>query len=167
MRGKHINLAGKQIDLEVFQEFQGVGGIAERLQEALEPLMRFHVEIIEIRVAALVKPMRSHPGLSDPVHLRSADLDFDRGAERTPQGIMQRLIPVRLGYGDIVLELSRNGIVQAMQCAQRDVAGGNVLDDDAKTVNIQDFGECEMLIRHLLVDAEKLLFAAGNLRIQS
>ena len=38
----------------MFQEFEGIGGITEGLQKALEPLMSFHVEIVEIRRSVLL-----------------------------------------------------------------------------------------------------------------
>ena len=38
---EHVDFAGKQIDFEMFQKFQRIGGIAQGLEQALQPLMRF------------------------------------------------------------------------------------------------------------------------------
>ncbi len=89
MRREYVNFAGKKIDLDMFQEFQGIGRIAEGLQQALQPLMGFHVQIVEIGIRALIKPVRRYPGLGDAVHLGRANLNFDGGAVRPPQGAVQ------------------------------------------------------------------------------
>ena len=79
---KYVDLAGKQINLEMFQEFQGIGGIAKRLQQALQPLMGFHMQIVEICIGTLIEPVRSNACLGDSVHFGRANLHFDGGAVR-------------------------------------------------------------------------------------
>ena len=150
----------------MFQEFQRIGGIAERLQQALQPLVGFHVQVVEIRIRTLVEPVRRDACLGDSMHFGSANLHFDGRAVGSPQGVVQRLVAISLGDGDIVLEFSGDGIVETVQCTQRDVTGGHVFDNDAKAVDIEDLGECEILLHHFRVDTIELLFSPRHLGIQ-
>jgi len=98
------------------------------------------------------------------VHFLGADLHFHRRAKRAEQGGVQGLVAIRLGNGDVILELAWNGFVQRVQGAEREVAVARAFNHDAKAVNVEDFGKCQVLFLHLAVDAVQVLFAAAYLR---
>ena len=106
--------------------------------------------------------MRSNAAFGQLVHLVRADLHLDGCAKRAEQRGMQRLIAVRLGNGDVVLEFAGKRFVQAMQYAEREIARGNILDQDAKTVDIQHLREGQRFGLHLLVDAIQVFLASAH-----
>jgi hypothetical protein len=79
---EHVDLIGEQIDLEMLQEFRRVAALTQTFQQVLQPLMRLLMQVVDILVAALVQPMRSHARIGDFVHLVGTDLNFYRRAER-------------------------------------------------------------------------------------
>ncbi|CFN99575.1 Uncharacterised protein [Bordetella pertussis] len=125
------------------------------------------LQLVERQVGILVEPVRGHAFLGDVVHVARAELELHRRAIRTHQRGVQGLVAVDLGDGDVVLELARHGPVQLVQRAQRQVALGQGMDDDAETVDIQDFGKRFLLFGHLAVDAVQRLLAAGHLGLDA
>ena len=75
---------------------------------------------------------------------------------------MQALVAVGLGDGDVVFDVAGLGLIEAVQCAEGGVAGGDVVDDDAEAVNIHHFGEMQFFVLHFLVDAVEVFFAAAD-----
>ena len=49
-----------------------------------------------------------------------------------------------------------------MDAAHRAVAGGDVLNNDAKRIDIHNFFEAFMFVSHLLINAKKVLFSANH-----
>ena len=134
-------------------------------EQALQPAMRLLLRFGDVElVAALVQPVRGDAGLGDAMHVLRADLRFERRAERTEQRGVQRLVAVGLRDRDVVLELARDRLVQAVQDAERGVAGGHVLDQDAHAVDVEHLRERVVLFAHLLVHAVHRLFAAAHRR---
>ncbi len=131
------------------------------VEQRLQPLVRALLGFADFGVGALVQPVRGDAGLGDAVHRLGADLDLDGHAVGADQGRVQRLISVHLGNGDVVLELPGYGLVQPMQRTQGEVAGGYVLDDDPKAVDVEHLREREVLFVHLVVDRKDVLLAAG------
>ena len=112
--------------------------------------------------ARLVQPVRRDAGLGDAMHVVGADLRLQRRAERAEQRRMQRLVAVGLRNRDVVLELAGDRLVEAVQHAERGIAGGRVGDQDAHAVDVEHLRERVALLAHLLVDAVDRLFAAGD-----
>ena len=110
--------------------------------------------------------MGGHAGLGDAVHLLGADLQLDRRAERPDQRRVQRLVAVGLGDRDVVLEFARHRLVQAVQRAEREVAGRHaVLHDHPEAVDVVHLGKRKVLFEHLLVGAVDVLFAPVDHRL--
>ena len=165
LRREDVDLVREEVDLEMFEELDRVARLRLHLDQALQPLVGLFLQIGEAAVGALVEPVRGDAGLRDLVHFDGADLHFDRGAERPEQHGVQRLVAVGLGDRDIVLELARDRLVEAVQRPQRDVARMHVLDDDAEAEHVEHLRERQRLLAHLAVDRIKMLFAAVNLRL--
>ena len=79
----------------MLQEFGRIAALVRAFQQFLQPLVGFLVQVVDRFVAALVQPVRGHPGLGDLVHFTGANLDLDGRAKRTEQRGVQRLIAVR------------------------------------------------------------------------
>src|SRR6267378_4000385 len=159
---EHVDFVRKEVDLDVLQEFGGIARGVLDVEQRLQPLVGALLHFVDLRVGALVQPVRSDAGVGDAVHGLRADLDFDRHAVRADQRGVQRLIAVDLRDRDVVLEFSGDRLVQAVQGAEREVAGGNVLDDDPKTVDVEHLRERQVLLVHLVVDRIDVLLAAGD-----
>ncbi len=153
---------GEEVDLQMLEELDGRAALRLHLQQALQPLVGLLLKIGQLGVARLVEPVGRDAGLGELVHLLRADLHFDRHAERAEQRRVQRLVAVGLRDGDVVLELARDRLVQAVQGAHRPVARGHVLHDHAEAEDVGHLREGEVLLLHLVVDAVEVLLAAAH-----
>ena len=136
-RRKDVDLIGKQIDLDVFDEFRGVRTGALNVKKALQPggdeLLQFaRVEPV------VVHPVRKKPHFINAVHRFGTDLVFDRGARGTDHRGVQTLVAVRFWDGDEVLKAPMHRFVELMNGAKRQVALFLGAHDDAEAVNVQD-----------------------------
>ena len=139
--------------------------LALDLEQRLQPAVRLALHVGQRNAFVLVHPVRSDAGFRNPMHLLGADLDLHRQAVRADQRGVQRLVAVRLRDCDVVLELSGNRLVKAVQGAERNVAGRNVCDDDAVAVDIVHLGKRQVLLDHLAVRGIQVLRAPGDARI--
>ena len=101
--------------------------------------------------------MRGDAALGDLMHVVGADLDLDAFAVRADHGRVQRLVAVGLGHGDVIFEAARNGFVGRMDHAERLVALGDVVDDDAKSDHVVRPARSRLAPLHLLVDRVEVL----------
>ena len=90
--------------------------------------------------------------LGDNVHFIGAHLELDVHARGTYQRGVQRLIPIELGNGNVVFELSGHGLEHLVQDAQSGVAVGDAGNNHPKAIHISDLGKAQVLEVHLLVD---------------
>ena len=167
-RRKHIHFIGKQINFDVLEKFQRIARTRLNFQKRLQPLMRFLLHVGKMPILGVhrfVHPVRGHTGFGDFVHANGADLQFHRRAIGAEQRRVQRLVAVGFGDRDVILEFARERFVECMQGTQRQIAGGDILDDDAKAVNIQHLGKRDALFEHFFVDRRKIFFAARHCRI--
>ncbi len=159
--GEDEDLVGEQVDLDRLQEFLGVLEVLLPLHQLAKPgelLIVFRDE----RLAFLVCPVGRNPFLGDPVHLLGADLDLHPFAHRANHGGVQRLVHVRLGDGDEVLEAAGDRLPELVDEAERLVARGHGGHDQAEGDHVVDLVEVDPLRLHLLVDRIDVLEATGN-----
>ena len=104
--------------------------------------------------------MRGNAVFGDLVHLFGADLDFKRDAVRADDGGVERLVHVRLGRADIVLEAAEHGPVKVVDDAEYVVAVGHGVDDDAEGEEVEHLIHRFILRIHLAVDAVGVLHAS-------
>ena len=160
-----VDFLGKQVALDVLEKLLRVARLGLNLEQALQPAMRLQLRFGDVDLAiGLVQPVRRDARFGDAMHVLRADLRFQRRAERSEQRRVQRLVAVRLRDRDVVLEFARNRLVQAVQYAERRVAGRHVLDDHANAVDVEDLRKTIVLLAHFLVHAVDRLLAAGNRR---
>ena len=109
--------------------------------------------------------MRSDTVFSGPVHLEGSYLYLEGLTVLSYQSGMQRLIHILLGHCDIVLEPAGNGFVILVNDTQCGIAVHNRFNDYPDCKEIVYLIQGLTLILHLLVDREKVLNAAVDLRI--
>ena len=78
---------------------------------------------------------------------------------------MQRLVAVRLGDGDVVLEPAQYRLVEVVHHAQGPVAGVCAVDDDAEAEHVHEIRERLALGLHLSVDRVQVLLPADHLGV--
>ena len=162
LRRKHVDGIGEQVDLDVFEEFGRVARLLLDVEQRLQPRMRALLQVGRVRFAALVQPVRRHARFGRAVHFLRADLEFDGCAVRADDGRVQRLVAVQLANRDVILELARHGLVQAVQGAQGHVTVGKAAHHHAEAVHVQHLRERQVLAAHLFIDVVQGLFAARD-----
>src|SRR5688572_7272634 len=130
---EHVHLVREQVDLDALEKLLRASALLD-LDELLQPLARPIAVRAIARVAGLVLPVRRDARLRDLVHVLGTDLHLDRHAVRTEQRRVQRLVAIRAGDGDVVLEPPGHRLVHAVYVAKRAVAGIDGFDQDRKSV---------------------------------
>ena len=120
--------------------------------------------------AFLVAPVGGDAVLGEAVHLVRADLHLQRPRAQAENRRVQRAVDTLLRVGDVVVELAGNRLPEVVDDAERAVAVGLRLDEDAQRQEVVDLVEGLALGRvllHLLVDAVEMLGAALHLGVDA
>src|SRR5206468_3526200 len=161
LRREHENLVLENVDLERLDELLRVSHVVLPFEELTDP--RELGLVVAVALAAfLVAPVRRDAVLREVVHVSRAHLDLDRLAASPDDRRVQRLVHVRLGHRDVVVELPRDRRPERVHHAKRGVAGWDVVDDDADREDVVDLFEADALPAHLLRDGPQVLGAAGE-----
>ena len=91
--------------------------------------------------AFFILPVRGDPDFGRAVHLPGANLHFQRLAMRAEHLGMQRLVHIRLRFGDIVGEHIRQRQPHAVHLPEHGVAGLYRIDDHADRFQVEDLAE--------------------------
>ena len=109
-------------------------------------------------VAGFVKPVRSNAVVRHRLHFFSTYLNFDRHAMHAEKRGVQRLIAVRFGDGDVVLESAGDRFIQIVNGTQHAITGVYRVNNDAKGIDIHDVRERLAFDPHLFIDTVEMLF---------
>ena len=123
-------------------------------QQVAQPFVSAGLRIGNLLTFGFIQPVRGNPAFGHVMHRLRAYLNFQGLAVRPDQHCVQGLIPVCLGDGDVVFEPARHRFEQIVGHAQRTVAFIHAAGDNAVSVNIEHFGEGQMLRMHFLVNAK-------------
>ncbi len=118
---------------------------------------------VAARAGLLVAPVRGHAVFGEAVHLLGADLHLERAAVVADHDGVQRLIAVRLGPRDVVVELARHRLPEMMHDAEHRIAILDVGHDHAKCPHVVELGKIELLAAHLAPDAVDVFRPAADL----
>jgi len=135
---------------------------ASPFEQALQPFARTGVGDTARITAAFVNPVRSDARLGHRFHVVGADLHLDRKAVGCQQGGVQGLVTIRLGDGNIVLELARHRLVQVMDGAEYPVTGVDLVHHNAESEHIHHIGKGQVLVGHLQVDTVEVFLPAAD-----
>ena len=114
----------------------------------------------------LVCPVRTDAELGLLVHGTCTDLHLEHPAIVGDHRRVQRAVAVRLGVGDVVIELTRQIAPQPVHDTKRGVALCNRIDEHAQRARVVDFADPDALALHLAPDAVEMLRSARELRVQ-
>jgi hypothetical protein len=101
------------------------------------------------------------------MHVHGADLDLQRDALRTHHRRVQRLIHVRLGHRDVVLETAGDGLPESVDGAERPVAVAERGNEDAEADEVVDLVELLAADHHLFVDRVQVLRPPLHIRFHA
>ena len=150
-----------EVDLQELEELLGAVRVLLQLEQLAEPA-EVLVQLVR-RAVALVDPVRRDAVLGGAVHLLGADLHLEQLAARTEDRGVERLVRVRLGAGDVVLDplLDRRPVV--VDDAEHVVAVRHRAHDDPHRHEVVDLVERLAPLLHLLEDRPEVLGPAGDL----
>ena len=132
--GEDVNGVRGEVHLHVVPELGGIARFVLDVEQRLQPVRAGFARVG--LGAAAVEPVGGHAAFGNLVHLLGAYLEFDADVGRADQRGVQGLVAVGFGVGDEVVELTRHGLVELVQVAQRGVAGGAAGHDDAHAVEV-------------------------------
>src|SRR5690606_28417306 len=93
----------------------------------------------------LVESMGGDTVFGNLVHPQRADLQLDALAGGTDDGGVDRAVVILLRRGDVILEAARNDPPPRVYDAECPVAGRDVADDDAESVDVRQLLERKRL----------------------
>ena len=117
------------------------------------------VVLVDPGAALLVLPVGGDSLLGDAVHVVGADLHLEGVAVLREDRGVQRLVAVRAGHGDEVLDPPRDRAPGVVQDAERRVAVGHAVDQDPEGHEVVDLLEVDLLALELLLDRVEALDA--------
>ena len=159
LRREDEHLVLEDVELDAFDELGRVADLALPVHQLAQPGQLGVVVALGLG-ALLVAPVRRDPDLADGVHRVGPDLDLERLAVERDHGRVEALVAVRLGNRDVVVELARDRLPEAVDDAQRRVAVPDLVHQQADRVDVVDLAEGRRLALHLLPDGEEVLRAA-------
>ena len=168
--GEAEHLILEQLELGVLEEFFRIVTLKQNAHEVAQPsigvavLTRRHVvACARAVVGVLIKRMSCDAVLGHRVHPLGANLQLHALMARSDDGGVDRLIIVRLGIGDVVLEASWNRVPGGVHDGKRPVAVGCVVpNDDAEAVDVRELLKRNLLALHLAPDGVRLLLAVNH-----
>ena len=99
------------------------------------------------------------------VHVEGADLDFHAFVLRADDDGVQTFIAVAFRVGDIVVELARNRLPEAVDNAQRGVTLGNGVHQNPYGADVEQAVESELFLYHFFVNGVDMLRSSGNFKM--
>ena len=162
-RREDEDLASVEVDLQPLHELPGVGHVLQPLHHLTQP--REVGGVARLLAAFLVAPVRGDAELRRAVHVARPDLDLERLAPGPDDRRVQRLVHVRLGHGDVVLEPAGDGTPEGMHRAERGVGIAEALHLDPHADQVVDLVELLAADHHLLVDGIQVLRPSLDVRL--
>ena len=101
------------------------------------------------------------------MHLKGTDLDLKGLSAAADQGGMQGLVHIGFWHGNIILETTRNGFIHLMDHSQCCITVLYRIHDDPHGKQIINLIQGLSLIFHFLINTEKMLYTAINLRLDA
>src|SRR5258707_1080968 len=149
-RRKRLNLDRREIHFQRGEKFS-------RFLKLLRPFVKLThprdtlVVIFRGRLSGFVFPVRGNTFLRDAVHFLRADLHLE-GLAAVEHGGVQRLIKIRAGNGDVVLEAAGDGTPDVVDHAERGVAVALRICNNADGEQIVDLAETNFLAHDFAMD---------------
>ncbi len=163
LRSENEHLIREQVFRNRPQKLDIVLRIRLPIEKLLTQPLKLVFEVLIGRPALFVLPVRCYPELAGPMHLPGADLYLQRLAPGADHLRVKRLIHVRLGLRNVIVEPLPDGHPQVVDHAKGVVAIRNRINYYPDGYKVIDLIEVYFLLEHLLVDAVEMLRAALDL----
>ena len=165
---EHKDLVRKDVHLYRIHEVPGIVHVIMPFQQLTQPGQLFRIGLVRTgshigTAAFLVTPMCCDTVFTDPVHLESTDLDFQRLPVGKGYRGMQGLVHIGFGHGHIILETSRDRAPEAVNHAQCPVTVFDGIYQDADSKQVINLIQFFMIPHHLFVNAVEILGASLDL----
>ncbi len=142
----------------MFEELLRIVAVGEHVHRAAEPGIGAALGGEgRLRRAVLVEGVGGDAVFVHLVHVVGADLHLHALALRADDGGVERAVVVALGRRDVVLETLRHGRPGRVDDADRAVAVGDGVDEDAEGDDVGELLEGDGLALHLAIDRIGLL----------
>ncbi|CCJ85925.1 hypothetical protein BN133_2302 [Cronobacter dublinensis 582] len=153
-RGKHVHAVIKDLASQFIEHFAGIGHLFLPGDKLTQPGDAIFVTVAHAACRAFfVFPVRRDPELRLFMHLFGANLDLDGFAAGAQHHGMNRLVAIRFGVRDVIVEFIRQVAVVRMNDPKRGVAVLQTLGDDAHRAHVEQLVKGQMLFLHLAPDA--------------
>src|SRR5262245_35799950 len=160
LRREAEHLILEHLELCMLKEFLGPRRVLEDVQQLPQPAILPSID--GPLGPLLVTPVGGDAQFGDLMHIAGADLELDALFFRSDHSRMQRLIAVRLGRTDVVLETTRNHGIGAVKDAQRAIAVGEAVDHSPKSHDVRQLLKRYVLALHLAPNRIGRLLATRN-----
>ena len=167
MKFDYAPLWRQRINMVIFKAWFGRRRyIALPIQQLTQPgdtLLFGFGSLVLVRIAGfLITPMRSHTKFGKLMHRACTDLNFHRTSVRIGHHSVQRLVPVGLGIGDVVVVFLREHCEVFVHQRKHFVAVLHRINDDAHRTDIKQLIETQVLADHLFVDGINVFRATAH-----
>ena len=115
--------------------------------------------------ALFVTPVGGDTEFVELVHIEGADLHFHTFVFRADDDGVQTFIAVAFGVGDVVVELARDGLPEAVDDTQRGVTLGDGIDQNPHGADVKEAVEAEFFLHHFFVNGVDVFRAAGDFEV--
>ena len=113
-------------------------------------------------LSLLISPVSRHAFFADFMHFMRAYLNFNACIFRPDYAGVNRLIPVRLRGGNIILKPPRHHVIFAVHDTQRLITGCHVVNNNAKSHNVRQLLKRSVFLLHFAPNRIRRFFPAGN-----
>ena len=166
-RRKDKDLIGKDIHLDRVHKVTRIIHILVPFQKLTQPAQLGIKALVTARrrltaAAFLIAPVRSDTVFTDAVHLKGADLDFQRLTAIGKHSRMQGLIHIRFRHRYIVLEAARNRTPHAVYDTQCSIAVLNGVYQHTDGQQIINLAQLLVVTQHFFMDTVKVFRSALN-----
>ena len=166
VRSQNINRVVEQLGFEsggkVF--FAAFGHVFAPVQELAQPSDFLFIGGITL-ATFFITPVGGNTEFVELVHVEGADLDFHTFVFRADDDSVQTFIAVAFWVGDIVVELARNRLPEAVDNAQGGVTLGNGVHQNPYGTDVEQAVESELFLHHFFVNGVDVLRSSGNFKM--
>ncbi len=119
------------------------------------------------RGAFFILPVRRHAQFGVFMHLFGTDLDLNGFTARPQDHGVDRLVTVRFGVSDIIIEFIRQVTIVRMHYPQRGVAVLQTFSDNTHGAHVKEFIKRQMLFLHFAPDAINMFWSSVDFRLHA
>ena len=150
--GEEVEFELFKVDLFAFAEGGGGGLDLGNPEEVGGEVLDFAGAIVFGEFLFVIVEAGGKAAFGIFMHFVGANLEFDNLFFGCDDGSMERLIAVLFGHSDVIFDATAHGGVEGVNNAESEVAGGDVVNDDAESGEVVDFGDVLVVFGEFFVE---------------